>query len=389
MSESDQIYMDHHATTPVDRRVVDFMLPFFSDEFGNAASKDHEFGARAEQAVKSAREQIADAIGAEPKEIIFTSGATESNNIALVGTAEAKGIQGGHIITAATEHKAILDPASYLENRGIDVTYLGVDSYGLVDPDDVRTVIRDDTILVSIMAANNEIGTIAPIEEIGAVCRENGVLFHTDATQFIGYCEFDVEAMNVDLVSFTAHKLYGPKGVGALYVRWDPKQVKLGPVIRGGGHERGYRSGTLNVPGIVGFGKAIELAEEMKNRESERLRSLTHRLWDGLTAELGSDVLHLNGHAEQRIPNNLNISIEGVDASALLMQLPGVALATGSACTSATVEPSHVIQAISGGSKDRAFSAIRFGLGRGNTVKEVETVVDRIADSVSRLQRVA
>lgn len=389
MSGSDEIYMDHHATTPVDPEVIEAMLPYFSEEFGNAASNDHEFGARAEQSVKNARHQIAEAIGALPKEIVFTSGATESNNIALVGSAEAHGAEDKHVVTSVTEHKAVLDPAEYLRERGAKITYLDVDETGLVDPASVREAIGSDTILVSVMAANNEIGTIAPVKEIGAICRQEGVLFHTDATQYVGLCPFDVDELNVDLASFSGHKLYGPKGIGALYVRWDPKHVRVDPLIRGGGHERGYRSGTLNVPGIVGLAKAVALTEKRGPEEAERLSELTEQLWNGLQSELGEDNLQLNGHPDRRLPNNLNVSIKDVEAQALLLQLPQVALATGSACTSASVEPSHVIQAISGEDAERAFSAVRFGLGKGNTGQQVSEVVSRISDVVHRLRRVA
>lgn len=385
MSVKTPIYMDHHATTPVAPRVVEAMLPYFTEEFGNAASIDHEYGYRAKQAVDKAREQIAVLINAHPEEIIFTSGATESDNIALLGAAERYADKGDHIITCVTEHKAVLDGCKRLEKLGKKVTYLPVDQYGLVNPEDVRTTITNRTILVSVMTANNEIGTLAPIQEIGAIAKEHDVLFHTDAAQAMGHIPMDVRDMNVDILSMSGHKIYGPKGIGALYVRKLRPRVKLEPVIYGGGHERGMRSGTLNVPAIVGFGKALEIAKEEMEAEGERLRELRDRLWAGLQAKL--DDVQLNGHPTQRLPHNLSVSIPGIESRSLLVQLKhDVALSTGSACTTAKVEPSHVILALGYG-EQRAHCSVRFGLGRGNTKADVDFVVDRLTAAVRRLRR--
>lgn len=387
MNVQKPVYMDHHATTPVDPRVVEAMLPYFTEEFGNAASVDHEYGYRAKQAVDKAREQIAALINARPEEIIFTSGATESDNIALFGAAERYADQGDHIITCVTEHKAVLDSCKRLEKLGKWVTYLPVDQYGLVDPDDVRAAITDRTILISIMTANNEIGTIAPVKEIGAIAKEHGVLFHTDAAQAAGHIPMDVQDMNIDILSMSGHKIYGPKGIGALYIRKLRPRVKLEPVIYGGGHERGMRSGTLNVPGIVGFGKALEIAESEMEAEAERLRKLRGRLWAGLQDRL--DHVELNGHPKQRLPRNLSIAMPGIESRSLLVQLKhDVALSTGSACTTAKVEPSHVILAL-GYSEERAHSSVRFGLGRGNTEADVDFVMKRLTSVVERLRQFA
>ncbi|MCZ7570921.1 MAG: cysteine desulfurase [Ardenticatenaceae bacterium] len=377
------IYMDHHATTPVDPRVLDAMLPYFTQCFGNAASIDHEYGAEAGRAVEIARQQVARLINSRPDEIIFTSGSTEGNNLAILGVAKQYAPRGKHIITCVTEHHAVLDPCHYLERQGWQVTYLRVDQHGLVDPADVRRALTTETVLISIMAANNEIGTLAPIAEIGQIAREHEVLFHTDATQAIGHVPVDVEAMNIDLLSLSAHKTYGPKGIGALYVRKRRPRVRLAPQMHGGGHERGMRSGTLNVPGIVGLGKALEIARNEMEKEAKRLRALRQRLWEGLQARI--DTLDLNGHPIRRLPHNLNIAIPGVESRSLLVQLKhDVALSTGSACTTAKVEPSHVILALGYG-EARAYCSVRFGLGRENTENDVEFVVERVAAAVERL----
>jgi len=378
------VYMDHHATTPVDPRVLEAMLPYFSQVFGNAASVDHEYGAEAAHAVENARQQVAQLINARSDEIIFTSGATEADNLAILGVAEQHADRGNHIITCVTEHKAVLDPCRYLERKGWQVTYLPVDQYGLVDPDNVRRAITSQTVLISIMTANNEIGTLAPVAEIGRIAREHEVLFHTDAAQAVGHVPVDVEAMSVDLLSMSAHKTYGPKGIGALYVRRRHPHVRLAPQMHGGGHERGMRSGTLNVPGIVGLGKALEIAGQEMEAEGQRLRGLRDRLWAGIQAKL--DNVQLNGHPTQRLPHNLNIAIPGVESRALLVQLKGdVALSAGSACTTAKVEPSHVILALGYG-EERAYCSVRLGLGRENAETDVDFVMEKLAASMRRLQ---
>ncbi|WP_069803598.1 cysteine desulfurase family protein [Thermogemmatispora onikobensis] len=377
------IYMDHHATTPVDQRVLEAMLPYFTEEFGNASSIDHEYGSRADEAVQQARSQVARLIRAKPEEIIFTSGATESNNLAILGVAEALADKGRHIITAATEHPAILDPCLYLERHGWQITRLPVDRFGLVDLDALQRAIRPDTVLISIMTANNEIGTIAPIKAIGEIAREHGVLFHTDATQAAGYLPLDVQELHVDLLSLSGHKMYGPKGIGALYVRRFKRSLRLEAQIRGGGHERGLRSGTLNVPGIVGLGKAAEIASREMRQESERLRRLRDRLWEGLRARVPG--IEINGHPTQRLPHNLNIYLPGVNNRALLVALKHeLAFATGSACATTKVEPSHVILAL-GYPEERAKSSIRLGLGRSNTEQEIDRAVDSLAGAVEEL----
>ncbi len=379
------VYMDHHATTPVDPRVLEAMLPYFIQCFGNAASIDHEYGAQAGQAVENARRQIAQLINARPDEIVFTSGATEADNLALLGVAEQYADKGRHIITCVTEHHAVLDPCHYLESKGWLVTYLPVDQYGLVDPDAVRKAITPQTVLISIMAANNEIGTIAPIAEIGKIARQHEILFHTDATQAVGHIPIDVEMMNIDLLSMSAHKFYGPKGIGALYVRKRQPRVKLVSQMHGGGHERGMRSGTLNVPGIVGMGKAAEIARQEMKTEEQRLRELRDYLWEGIQANI--EGVELNGHPTQRLPHNLSIFIPGVESRSLVVKLKhDVALSTGSACTTAKVEPSHVILALGYG-EERAHGSVRFGLGRSNTEEVVEYVIDRFAPSVKLLRR--
>ncbi|MFQ5664540.1 MAG: IscS subfamily cysteine desulfurase [Terriglobia bacterium] len=380
------IYMDNHATTRVDPRVVEAMLPYFNTEFGNAASRNHAFGWQAEKAVENARAQIAALINATPKEIIFTSGATESDNLAIKGVAEMYAQKGNHIITMAIEHKAVLDTCKRLEKYGCQVTYLPVNKEGLIDLDELRAAISDKTILITIMYANNEIGVLQPIEEIGTIAREHKVLFHTDATQAVGKIPFDVQKFNVDLASLSAHKMYGPKGVGALYVRRRNPRVQLSPIIDGGGHERGMRSGTLNVPSIVGFGTACELARKEMPTEMERLRGLRDRLKDSLFSRL--DELYINGSMEHRLPHNLNVSFAFVEGESLLMGINDVAVSSGSACTSATLEPSYVLKALGVG-EDLAHTSIRFGLGRFNTEEEVDYVVNRVAETVDRLRELS
>jgi cysteine desulfurase len=377
------IYLDNHATTPMDPEVLKAMLPFFTDVFGNAASRNHEFGWTAEAAVEKARAQVARLIGASEKEIIFTSGATESDNLALVGVAEMYKEKGNHIITTPIEHKAILDSCHHLESKGFEVTYLPVDEYGRVSPEQLRAAITPKTILVSIMFANNEIGTINPIAELGKVCKEKGVLFHTDAVQALGKVPVDVEAMGIDLLSLTAHKIYGPKGVGALYVRRKNPRVRLAPMVHGGGHERGMRSGTLNVPGIVGFGKAAELAFKLMPEERARLTKLRDRLWDGLRAEL--DEIYLNGHPTERLCNNLNVSFAFVEGESLMMGMKELAVSSGSACTSASLEPSYVLKALGVG-EDLAHTSIRFGLGRFTTDEEIDFAIRKVVSTVQKLR---
>jgi cysteine desulfurase len=380
------IYMDNHATTPVDPRVLEEMLPFFTDRFGNAASRNHPFGWAAEEGVETARERIAKLIGASTKEIIFTSGATESDNLALKGVAEMYKQKGNHIITAVTEHKAILDTCKRLEKYGYRVTYLPVQKDGLIDLDDLKRAIDDKTILVSIMAANNEIGVIQPVEEIGKICHEKGVLFHTDGVQAVGKIPMDVNKMNIDLMSITAHKIYGPKGVGALYVRRKNPRVQISAIIDGGGHERGMRSGTLNVPGIVGFGKACAICMEEMPKESCHLAGLRNRLRDRIMGQL--DETYINGTMEHRLPGNLNISFAYVEGESLLMGINDVAVSSGSACTSATLEPSYVLKALGTGD-DLAHSSIRFGIGRFNSEAEVDYVADRVIETVQRLRELS
>jgi cysteine desulfurase len=379
------IYLDNNATTPLDPRVLDAMMPYLTSEFGNAASRSHPFGWKAEEAVEYGREQIANLIGASDKEIVFTSGATESINLAIKGVAEFYKDKGNHIITCRTEHKATLDTCKRLERQGYAVTYLPVDKYGRVTAEEVRAAITDKTILVSIMFANNEIGTIQPIAEIGAVCREKGVLFHCDAVQGVGKLPFDVEQMKVDLASLSGHKIYGPKGIGALYVRRKPR-VRLAPIIDGGGHERGMRSGTLNVPAIVGMGKACELAKVEMELEAARTGKLRHRLQDYLFAHL--DHLELNGHPEERLPGNLNVSFAYVEGEALMMAIKHVAVSSGSACTSASLEPSYVLRAC-GVSEDLAHTSIRFGIGRFTTEEEIDYVGKYVVDQVGKLREMS
>lgn len=381
------IYMDNHATTQVDPRVLEAMLPFFTERYGNAASRNHVFGWESEAAVDSAREQIARAIhAASAREIIFTSGATESDNLAIKGIAQAYSQKGNHIVTCATEHKAVLDSCKALEKKGYQVTYLPVDSDGILDIGRLSQAITGKTILISIMAANNEIGTIQPIKEIGRLAKEKGVLFHTDATQGVGKIPVNVEEMGIDLLSLTAHKMYGPKGIGALYVRASKPRVKLYSQIDGGGQERGMRSGTLNVPGIVGLGKACELAGREMQAESEKLAKLRERLQAGILDQL--DEVYVNGHPSQRLAGNLNMSFSYIEGESLLMGLKEIAVSTGSACTSASLEPSHVLRAI-GLEEPLAHSSIRFGLGRFNTEEEVDYTVRRVVEEVRRLRELS
>ena len=380
------IYMDYHATTPVDPRVVDAMLPYFTGHFGNAASRNHVFGWEAEDAVEAARRQVADLVGANPKEIIFTSGATESNNLAIKGVAEMYREKGNHIITCVTEHKAVVDTCKKLEKQGGRVTYLPVQKDGRIDLDDLRAAITDKTILITIMTANNEIGVLQPIAEIGAIAKEKGILFHTDAVQAVGKVPFNVNEAKVDLVSMSAHKFYGPKGVGALYVRRRNPRVLLAEQINGGGHERGMRSGTLNVPGIVGLGQAAAIAQAEMATEGERLRALRDRLNKKLHANL--DELYINGSMEHRLPHNLNVSFAYVEGESLLMGINDVAVSSGSACTSASLEPSYVLKALGAGD-DLAHSSIRFGLGRWTTKEEVDYVVEKLTNVVQRLREMS
>lgn len=380
------IYFDNHATTPVDPRVLEAMLPYFTERFGNAASRNHQYGWEAEDAVEKARAQVASLIGANPKEIVFTSGATESDNLAIKGVAEMYREKGNHIITVVTEHKAVIDSCKRLEKDGFRVTYLPVQPDGLVDLDLLRQTITDQTILITIMAANNEIGVVQPLKEIGAIARERGVIFHTDAVQAVGKVPFDVNAMNIDLASISAHKIYGPKGVGALYVRRRNPRVLLTPMIDGGGHERGMRSGTLNVPSIVGFGKACEILQQEGDAENARIRALRDRLNEKLHA--GLDELYINGSMAQRLPGNLNISFAYVEGESLLMGINDVAVSSGSACTSASLEPSYVLKALGAGD-EIAHSSIRFGIGRFNTEEEVDYVVAKLVDVVSKLREMS
>jgi cysteine desulfurase len=380
------IYMDYHATTPVDPRVVDAMLPYFTQRFGNSASRNHAFGWEAEEAVETARRQVADLIGANPKEIIFTSGATESNNLAIKGVAEMYREKGNHVITAVTEHKAVIDTCKKLEKLGGRVTYLPVQKDGRIDLDDLRAAITDKTVLITIMTANNEIGVLQPIAEIGAIAKEKGILFHTDAVQAVGKVPFSVTEMKVDLASMSGHKIYGPKGVGALYVRRRNPRVLLAEQISGGGHERGMRSGTLNVPGIVGLGAAAALAQAEMSSEGERLRKLRDLLNKKLHANL--DELYINGSMEHRLPHNLNVSFAYVEGESLLMGINDVAVSSGSACTSASLEPSYVLKALGAGD-DLAHSSIRFGLGRWSTEEEVDYVVEKLTTVVRRLREMS
>ncbi len=378
------IYLDCHATTPVDERVLVAMLPYFTQHFGNPSSINHLYGWEAEAAVKQARMILAEAINATPEEIIFTSGATEANNLAIKGVAEAYFSKGRHIITVQTEHSAVVDPCKYLRSLGFEITFLPVQKNGLIDLVQLQKAFRPDTILVSVMAANNEIGVLQPLAEIGELCRNAGVLFHTDAAQAIGKIDLDVEAMKIDLLSMTAHKVYGPKGIGALYVRRRNPRVQLSPQLHGGGHERGMRSGTLYPPQIVGFAKAVEIALAEQATETQRLTQLRQQLWQQLQQLKG---IHLNGHPTQRLAGNLNISVEGVDGAALLLGLqPIMAVSSGSACSSTTTAPSHVLTAL-GHSEKLAYASIRFGIGRFNTASEIDTVAQQACATISSLRQ--
>ena len=377
------IYLDNHATTPVDERVLAAMLPYFKEHFGNPASINHVYGWEAEAAVKQSRAILAAAIGATPEEIIFTSGATEANNLAIKGVAEAYFQKGRHVITVVTEHNAVLDPCEYLRSLGFQITFLPVKPDGLIDLAELETAIRPDTILVSVMAANNEIGVLQPLAEIGAICREHQVLFHTDAAQALGKIPLDVQGMNIDLLSMTAHKIYGPKGIGAIYVRRRNPRVKIAPQLHGGGHERGMRSGTLYPPQIVGFARAVELALEEMLSEMERLTNLRQRLWENLSP-IGD--IFLNGHPTQRLPGNLNISVEGVDGAALLLGLQSVvAVSSGAACTSTKTAPSHVLMALRH-TEALAYASIRFGIGRFNTEAEIDKVAQHALATIKSLR---
>jgi cysteine desulfurase len=380
------IYMDYHATTPVDPRVLEAMLPYFTENFGNPASRNHAFGWVAEEAVDKGRQQVADLIGAKPKEIIFTSGATEANNLAIKGVVEMYREKGNHVITCVTEHKAVIDTCKKLEKQGGRVTYLPVQKDGRIDLDELRAAITDKTILITIMTANNEIGVLQPVAEIGAIAKEKGILFHTDAVQAVGKVPFDVNQVKADLVSLTAHKMYGPKGVGALYVRRRNPRVLLAEQISGGGHERGMRSGTLNVPGIVGLGKAAEICQTDMVADTARLLALRERLNEKFHQNL--DEIYINGSMEHRLPHNLNISFAYVEGESLLMGIADVAVSSGSACTSASLEPSYVLKALGAGD-DLAHSSIRFGLGRWSTEEEVDYIVDKLTNVVRRLREMS
>jgi cysteine desulfurase len=380
------IYMDNHATTPVDPRVLEAMMPYFTEKFGNAASRNHEFGWLAEEAVENARGQVARLINATPKEIVITSGATESTNLAIKGVAEMYREKGNHIITQVTEHKATLDTCKRLEKYGYEVTYLPVEKDGRINLDDLRRAITPKTILISIMYANNEIGVVQPIAEIGKIAKEKGVFFHVDGVQAVGKIPVDVQKDGIDLMSISAHKIYGPKGVGALYVRRKNPRVQLSAIIDGGGHERGMRSGTLNVPGIVGLGKACEICQNEMAEESAKLRRLREKLTHSIMSRL--DETFINGSMEHRLPHNINISFAYVEGESLLMGINDIAVSSGSACTSATLEPSYVLKALGVG-EDLAHTSIRFGIGRFNTEEEVDYVADRVVDTVTRLRELS
>ncbi|MDM9385036.1 IscS subfamily cysteine desulfurase [Chlorogloeopsis sp. ULAP01] len=380
------IYLDNHATTPLDERVLAAMLPYFTEHFGNPSSIGHVYGWEAEAAIKKSREILAEVINATPEEIVFTSGATEANNLAIKGVAEAYFQKGQHIITVATEHNAVLDPCKYLQTLGFEITILPVQQDGLINLSELEKALRPDTILVSVMAANNEIGVLQPLAEIGAICRERDVIFHSDAAQAIAKIPLDVQVMKIDLMSLTAHKLYGPKGVGALYVRRRNPRVQIAPQQHGGGHERGMRSGTLYTPQIVGFGKAVEIALKEQATETQRLTQLRQSLWEELSQLEG---IHLNGHPTQRLAGNLNISVEGVDGAALLLGLqPVMAVSSGAACSSATTAPSHVLTAL-GHSEKLAYASIRFGIGRFNTTEEIERVAQHTIATIGSLRKQA
>jgi cysteine desulfurase len=380
------IYLDNHATTPMDPRVLEAMLPYFKEHFGNAASRDHDFGLRARQGVDEARALIAALIGASPREIVFTSGATESDNLALKGVVEAAKNGPGHIITVVTEHKAVLDTAKYLETRGTRVTWLPVDGEGLVTAAQVEAALTPETLLVSVMLGNNEIGVLQPIREIGALCRSRGILFHTDATQGVGKVPVDVNDLNVDLMSLSAHKMYGPKGVGALFVRQTTPRLRLAAQLHGGGHEWNLRSGTLNVPGIVGFGAAARICREELPAEAKRLAALRDRLYHGVVSQLRE--VHLNGHPTKRLPGNLNLSFAGVEGEAMMLSMPDLAVSSGSACSSANLRPSYVLEAL-GKRKDLIHTSIRFGLGRFTTEAEIELAITQVVDAATKLRKLS
>jgi len=382
-----RIYLDHHATTPLDPRVLEAMTPWLKEKFGNAASREHAFGREAAQAVEKARAQVAALIGCDESEVVFTSGATESDNLAIKGLADSRRGNRDRLVTVATEHPAVLDSCAAVERRGgISVLRLKVGADGLLDPAELEAAVDDRARLVSVMFANNEIGVIQDIPAIGALCRERGAIFHTDAAQAAGKVPIDVRAMDVHLLSLSSHKIYGPKGVGALYVRKRNPRVKLEPLIDGGGHERGLRSGTLNVPGLVGFGAACELAKAEMKSEAERLKSLRNRLWDGLRKRI--DQVTLNGHPERRLPGNLNVSFKFVESESLMVALDGIAVSSGAACTTAKAEPSHVLRAL-GLPEDLARASVRFGLGRFTTAAEIDIVIERVAAAVKKLRKLS
>lgn len=383
MAEKLPIYMDNNATTRCDPRVVEAMLPYFTEKYGNAASRNHAFGWEAEEGVDEAREQVGRLIGATAKEVIFTSGATESNNLAIKGVAGMYRKKGNHIITAVTEHKAVIDPCKRLERDGFQVTFLPVDRHGQVSAEQVAAAITDKTILVSIMAANNEIGTLQPVAAIGKACKERGVLFHCDAVQAVGKVPIHVEEMKIDLMSLSGHKLYGPKGIGALYVRRKDPRVRLDPIIDGGGHERGMRSGTLAVPLIVGLGAACDICQREMKSESQHTFALRERLRLAIMNQL--DETYINGHPTERLPGNINISFAYVEGEALMMGIKDVAVSSGSACTSASLEPSYVLRALGVGD-ELAHSSIRFGVGRFNTAEEVDIVAEQVVKAVNHLR---
>lgn len=377
------VYLDNNSTTPIDLRVVEAMMPYLTEKFGNAASRSHAYGWEGEEAVEKARTQISKLIGANPKEIVFTSGATESINIAIKGAYEMYSEKGNHVITCVTEHKATLDSAKYIEKHGAEVTYLPVNSLGQINLEELKNAITPKTILISLMHANNEMGTIHPVAEIGKIAKEKGILFHVDAAQTAGKLPIDVEKMGIDILSISGHKLYGPKGIGALYVRRSNPRVRLAPVVHGGGHERGLRSGTLNVPAIVGLGKACEIAMNEMETEAKRVAGLRDRLHQGITKEL--DEVFLNGHPVERLPNNLNLSFAYVEGEALMMGFKELAVSSGSACTSASLEPSYVLKAMGVG-EELAHTSIRFGLGRFTTPEEVDFAVEKVVATVKRLR---
>jgi cysteine desulfurase len=383
------IYLDYAATTPLDPQVLEAMMPYLTSEFGNAASRNHPYGWAAEKGVDTAREQIAANIGANPKEIIWTSGGTESNNLALKGIAEMWQEKGKHIITQETEHKSVMDVCKALERKGFEVTYLKVDRYGQVDAEQVRAALTPKTILISVMLANNEIGTAQPIADIGRIAKSKGIFFHVDACWGVNYLPFNVQQMGVDLASLSAHKIYGPKGIGALYVRSRSPRVRLAPQMHGGGHERGVRHGTVNVPGAVGMGKAFEIAAQVREKETARLWALDRKFIEGITGSL--DHIHLNGHPTQRVPGTINLAFEYIEGESLLMSCRDLALASGSACTSATLEPSHVLRALERGAQDNelAHISVRFTLGRWTTEEHIDRTIELVCDAVHKLRELS